>query len=65
MINLGAGKWQCVTCGFQSKSTNVRYHIEAKHVESSGYNCVECGEFIKTRNNLNRHMSVMHRKSKL
>merc|ERR1712126_130374 len=31
MVSLGSGKWRCVTCGFQSKSTNVRYHIEAKH----------------------------------
>ena len=62
MSSLGGGKWQCTVCGYQSKSTNVRYHIEARHVESEGYNCVECGEFLKNRHLLNKHMSTMHRK---
>ena len=62
MMNLGGGRWQCSTCGFQSKSTNVRYHIESKHMRSSSmYSCQYCGDVLKTRNALNTHMSVKHR----
>ena len=35
MMNLSGRQWQCSTCGSQSKSTNVRYHIESKHMRSS------------------------------
>ena len=65
MTSLGGGQWQCLTCGYQSKSTNVKYHIEAKHVESSGYNCALCGDFFKARSSLNQHMSVKHRKARI
>ena len=64
MINLGGGKWQCMVCGYQAKSTNIKYHIEAKHIQSSGYNCIECGEHVKNRNLLNQHM-LKHRKQNL
>ena len=62
MTSLGGGYWQCKECGYQSKSTNVKYHIEAKHVSSTGYNCPECGDFLKTRHSLNSHLSSKHRK---
>jgi len=62
MTSLGGGKWQCLRCGFQSKSTNVRYHIESKHFTSQyGYSCSQCSEILKTRNALNTHLSVKHR----
>merc|ERR1712098_853869 len=32
MTNLGGGRRQCNFCDFQSKSTNVKYHIESKHL---------------------------------
>jgi len=65
MTSLGGGQLQCLTCGYQSKSTNIKYHIEAKHVESSGYNCALCGDFFKARSSLNQHMSVKHRKARI
>ena len=56
MTNLGSGRWQCQECGFQSKSTNVRYHIESKHLRSyAGYSCKYCGDVLKTRNALIEH----------
>lgn len=61
MTSLGGGRWQCSVCGYQSKSTNVKYHIEAKHIESSGYNCSYCGVFMKNRHLLNKHLSLQHR----
>ena len=46
MVPLGGGRWQCSQCGYQAaKSTNVRNHIEAKHVASEGYNCRICGAY--------------------
>lgn len=45
MTNLGSGKWQCLICGLQSKSTNVRYHIEAKHLQpTQSYSCQYCDD---------------------
>ena len=61
MSSLGGGRWQCLECGYQSKSTNVRYHIESKHVQSGGHTCAVCGEFLRTRHGLNSHMSTKHR----
>ena len=62
MTALGGGRWQCVQCGFQSKSTNVKYHIEAKHMTSSErYSCQYCHELFKTRISLNVHMTRKHR----
>ena len=62
LISLGGGRWQCSVCGFQSKSTNVKYHIEDKHIQTSGYNCNVCGDVLKSRNSYNAHMSLKHRK---
>jgi len=61
MSNLGCGKWQCLECGFISKSTNVSYHIESKHIISAGYNCSVCSRFCRTRNALSTHMSLKHK----
>jgi len=62
MVSLGGGRWQCSECGFTSKSTNVRYHIESKHVQNSqGYDCPQCDYHSKTRNGINTHMSSKHK----
>ena len=65
MMNHGGGKWSCTECGYTSKSTNVRYHIESKHIESAGYICPICNYFSKTRNAHNQHMSLKHRGSNI
>jgi len=62
MRGLGGGRWECLQCGFTSKSTNVRYHIESKHMEgSAGYYCNKCQNHFRTRNALNTHMSSKHK----
>ena len=64
MTSLGGGRWQCVQCGYQSKSTNVKYHIEAKHMASSDrYECQHCQELFKTRISLNNHLQRKHREA--
>ena len=64
MENLGSSKWRCKDCNFVSKSTNVYYHIESKHVEGAGYFCNICTKFCKTRNALNIHMTKYHKQLK-
>ena len=66
MRNLGGGKWECTVCGYISKSTNVKYHIESKHMSAvTEYSCTVCGDILKTRNALNTHMSYKHRNQNL
>ena len=64
MENLGASKWRCKECNFVSKSTNVYYHIEGKHVDGAGHFCTICSKFCKTTNALNLHMSKYHKQAK-
>jgi len=61
MISLGGGKWQCAVCSHVTKSTNLYYHIESKHVQASGYTCGLCNKFCKGRNSYNVHMSTYHK----
>ena len=64
MENLGASKWRCIECNFVSKSTNVYYHIEGKHVQGAGHFCSVCSKFCKTTNALNLHMSKYHKQAR-
>ena len=61
LTNLGGGRWQCLACGYESKSNNVKYHIEAKHVTTESYTCPHCHEVIRNRSAYNNHMSRKHR----
>lgn len=64
MTSLGGGRWQCIQCGFQSKSTNVKYHIEAKHMTLlDRYECQHCQELFKTRKSLSNHLTRKHREA--
>ncbi|XP_023340349.1 broad-complex core protein isoforms 1/2/3/4/5 isoform X13 [Eurytemora carolleeae] len=61
MMEKVQGGWQCSTCGFFSTySTNMRNHVEAKHVTSQGYICPECSKWFKTKNSLNVHKQRSH-----
>ena len=66
MHNLGAGQWLCNECGYQSRNkTNLKYHIEAKHVSTSDlstlYPCQYCDKLLKNRKALNNHLHEYHR----
>ena len=64
MTSLGGGRWQCVECGYQSKSTNVKYHIEAKHMShTERYACQLCQELFSAKKNLQNHMQRKHREA--
>jgi len=56
MFKNSSGNWQCTDCGHTSQqATNIKNHIEVKHVGSSGYYCQLCNKFCSSKNALNNH----------
>ena len=56
MGRLETGQWCCYSCDYVNpvKST-VRAHIEARHVTSSGFQCLTCSRVCPTRHALKMH----------
>ena len=53
--------WQCVECGKTSSYiTNIKDHIEAKHLTGFQFECSECGKIVKTRASLRVHLKTVH-----
>jgi len=53
--------WQCVECGKTScYITNIKDHIEAKHLEGFQFQCPECPKIVKTRASIRVHMKSAH-----
>eukprot|EP00092_Neocalanus_flemingeri_P100229 GFUD01127996.1.p1 GENE.GFUD01127996.1~~GFUD01127996.1.p1 ORF type:complete len:359 (+),score=85.43 GFUD01127996.1:26-1078(+) len=51
----------CKTCNFQAKVTsNLRSHVEAKHMKDRMYQCIYCGISKKTWQTLQVHMKKDH-----
>ena len=60
-----AGEWQCNECYKTSNvKTNILEHIEAFHIQSSGYECEICCKVFKTRHSLRTHRNVKHKEVK-
>ena len=54
--------WQCSACSYRSvKKDNVFYHVEAKHVETDGYECSACGYYSKTLQSYKSHVKRNHK----
>ena len=54
--------WHCVDCGHSSRfKGDVAKHVEAKHIETEGFNCNYCSKFFTSRNSLKSHISRFHR----
>jgi len=54
--NPTSGLWQCTDCDHTSQQpTNMRNHIEVKHVFTEGYYCQQCSKFCRTKNALSIH----------
>merc|ERR1712183_368400 len=48
-----SGLWQCTVCDHTSQhTTNMKNHIEVKHVGTAGYYCQQCHKFCRTKNAL-------------
>jgi len=57
------GSWCCSQCGYSSKiSTNVKMHVENKHIVSAGFNCPVCHLYCPNRKSLRNHTDRKHGK---
>ena len=55
----------CKQCGKTGPNmTNIRIHVEAKHVTGFSHFCNSCGNAVKTRDALKTHQKVHHPRSK-
>ena len=55
-----SGLWRCISCDYSSmKITNVKDHIEAKHLSLS-YPCSYCSMTCPTKVALRMHMKRKH-----
>jgi len=61
MLKIGSG-WQCITCGWETKlRARLWEHVEANHVQTSGYLCPICHTPCPSKNALKVHKSRKHR----
>ena len=57
--------WGCVVCGFDSNNkTRTWEHVEAKHVDTGGFNCEFREKFCKSSASLRNYMDRYHREMK-
>jgi hypothetical protein len=55
------GGWQCAVCFYTSKyTTDVRRHIESKHVGGMDLVCQFCGYMASNVSTFKRHYRVEH-----
>ena len=65
MVKTG-GVWQCDSCGWETKfKTRLSEHVEAKHMQTSGYNCPLCAKFCSTKNALKIHKTRNHKNANI
>ena len=50
----------CKVCGKEGSRSNIRGHIEAKHIIGIGHTCNVCNKIIKTRDGLRTHIKKLH-----
>lgn len=56
------GMWHCNFCDLSSKkSSNVKNHVESKHIRSGGFGCKDCETVCPTRKALKMHEFRRHR----
>ena len=56
------GVWKCSDCDYFSNHKGHTFeHIEAKHVQHSGYQCEICQKIMKTFASLRTHKSKYHK----
>lgn len=56
MQKTAVGSWTCLACSYStSHKTNMYQHVEAKHVQTEGYNCPYCSRFCPNFKSLKNH----------
>ena len=62
--DINANGWQCLVCQREYKSnqrTNLKNHIEAKHIDHISFTCCACGGVFSSRASFRTHCSSFHR----
>ena len=60
------GRWDrwkiyaCIVCGKEDKYSNIKRHIEAKHIEGISIPCSFCERIFKSRRLLKEHNTIQH-----
>ena len=63
MMTFSNGQWSCTQCVKTATSKQlISNHIEAKHIEGVSHPCNHCGKLFRSRNSLNNHNSLYHKK---
>ena len=56
------GQFVCTDCDYSTKnSSDLRRHIEAKHVQTAGWECSVCNKFCPTKNAYEIHFRRYHK----
>ena len=56
MIEQRVGGFSCIKCGYTSKRiSNVKDHIERKHIEGMEYPCTSCDKVFRSSNAIRIH----------
>ena len=53
--------YQCSLCGKEAKNANLKYHIEANHLEGVAIPCNFCPDTFRSRKVLSAHICETHR----
>ena len=67
MMELSEMGWICKMCGKLDSSSNatgkcnMKVHIEGRHIEGVENPCTICGNILKTRDSLRKHMQRSHK----
>ncbi len=57
----GTPLFSCTICGRTFRdNTGAKYHLEALHFPTGGYDCRLCGKHLSTKNSLKCHMYQVH-----
>ena len=57
--------WMCISCGKNDQKINIKKHIEGHHIERGDHYCNFCGKHCRSRNALQKHVSMNHRELNL
>jgi len=58
----GGRTWSCKDCGYMTRKTSsIKEHIEAKHIDNPGVVCSLCKQFCPNRKSLRNHTYKRHR----
>ena len=62
MFKDASAVWHCTNCEYTSlKTSGIKNHIEAKHIDGLSYSCQYCDSVCRTKNALEQHISRKHK----